>query len=298
MVCGFLVVNDFRRPIDRRRHALPLAQNRRMQLELISHTEEATHRTPILFVHGAWHGAWCWENFLPYFAHHGYAAHALSLRGHGTSEGRDHIRWHSAAKDYVADVAQIVETLDAPPVLVGHSMGGYVVQKYLEQHRAAAGVLLASVPVSGALRFAARTLVRHPWTMLMAQLRLNPYLLVGTPELAKEALLSAEISDADLQRHFARLQQESARMQVEMLVTKRPRPKKVSTPMLVVAGERDQVFSVAEEAATAEAYGTTVEVVPTAHDMMLEPNWQLVADRMLTWISATVPGTTTARRLP
>ena len=63
-------------------------------------------------------------------------------------------------------------------------MGGYVVQKYLEQHRAAAGVLMASIPVSGALRFVARTTVRHPWTTLKSQMLFNPYLLVGTPELA------------------------------------------------------------------------------------------------------------------
>ncbi|MBC7517162.1 MAG: alpha/beta hydrolase [Alkalinema sp. FL-bin-369] len=47
-----------------------------------------TQRSPIFFVHGAWHAAWCRENFLPYFANHGYAAYAVSLRGHGTSEGR------------------------------------------------------------------------------------------------------------------------------------------------------------------------------------------------------------------
>ena len=261
-----------------------------MKLELISHTDNVKRRTPILFVHGAWHGAWCWENFLPYFSQHGYATHAMSLRGHGTSEGRDHIRWHSAAKGYVADVNQIAETLDEPPVLVGHSMGGYVVQKYLEQHRAAAaGVLMASIPVSGALGFVARTMRRHPWTTIKSQILFNPYLLVGTPELAKEAFFSPDLSDADLHRHFARLQNESVRMQPETLVTKLPHPKKVTTPMLVVAGENDTVFTVKEQAATAAAYGTTLEIVPTAHDMMLEPNWQLVADRILTWIDATVP---------
>ena len=79
-----------------------------MRLELISRTDKVIHKAPVLFVHCAWHGAWCWENFLPYFARQGYAAHALSLRGHGTSEGRERIRWHSAANDYVADVTRIV----------------------------------------------------------------------------------------------------------------------------------------------------------------------------------------------
>jgi pimeloyl-ACP methyl ester carboxylesterase len=45
-----------------------------------------THPSPLLFVHGGQHAAWCWdENFLDYFAAEGYRAVALSLRGHGTS---------------------------------------------------------------------------------------------------------------------------------------------------------------------------------------------------------------------
>ena len=75
-------------------------------------------------------------------------------------------------------------------------------------------------------------------------------------------------------------------MQLEMLASRLPRPAMVSSPMLVVAGERDRIFTVAEQSATAKAYGTTVEIVPTAHDMMLESNWQNVADRILNWISA------------
>ena len=138
-----------------------------MNLELVSYAPQSAPRpTPVLFVHGAWHGAWCWENFLPYFAKHGYEAHALSLRGHGQSEGHAGLRWHSAAQGYVADVAQIAATLRAPPVVVGHSMGGYTVQKYLETHTAPAGVLLASIPASGLLGFDLRAALRHPVAFL------------------------------------------------------------------------------------------------------------------------------------
>jgi pimeloyl-ACP methyl ester carboxylesterase len=92
--------------------------------------------TPILFVHGMWHAAWCWsEHFLPYFARHGYVSHALSLRGHGGSEGWERLRWTSLA-EYVSDVEQVVGHIGRPPVLVGHSMGGVIVQKYLESNGA------------------------------------------------------------------------------------------------------------------------------------------------------------------
>ena len=44
------------------------------------------HPVPLLFVHGGWHAAWCWDDhFLDFFAAAGYRAVALSLRGHGTS---------------------------------------------------------------------------------------------------------------------------------------------------------------------------------------------------------------------
>jgi pimeloyl-ACP methyl ester carboxylesterase len=87
-----------------------------MQLEVITNIKHSTHQSPILFVHGAWHAAWCWENFLPYFVDRGYAAYAVSLRGHGASEGRNGIRWYSAAHDYVADIAQVIQTFPQPPI--------------------------------------------------------------------------------------------------------------------------------------------------------------------------------------
>jgi pimeloyl-ACP methyl ester carboxylesterase len=256
-----------------------------MQLEVIANVKNETRPAPILFVHGAWHAAWCWENFLPYFAQQGYASYAVSLRGHGASAGRDKIRWHSAAHGYVADVAQIAQTLTKPPILVGHSMGGYVVQKYLETHTAAAGVLLASIPVSGILGFGVRFALRHPWPFLKAHALLNPWHMVATPELMHDTFFSPHVPAEEIARHFARLQPESFKMELETMVLNLPQPNRVKTPLLVLAGANDRVFSVAEEQATARAYGTEAEIFPDmAHDMMLEPNWQPVAERILRWL--------------
>jgi len=74
-----------------------------MKLETIHEAPASvTGAVPILFEHGMWHAAWCWaERFLPYFARHGYPAHALSLRCHGGSEGREPF-CGSFMADYVA----------------------------------------------------------------------------------------------------------------------------------------------------------------------------------------------------
>ena len=78
--------------------------------------------------------------------------HALSGQGRLPllcgSEGRDHIDWHSIA-DYVEDITRVVDWLGESPILIGHSMGGFVLQKYLEHHEATAAVLLCSVPPQG-----------------------------------------------------------------------------------------------------------------------------------------------------
>jgi pimeloyl-ACP methyl ester carboxylesterase len=261
-----------------------------MNLEVREYAKNATRPTPILFVHGAWHGAWCWENFLPYFFDRGYASHAVSLRGHGQSDGQDKIRSHSAAKGYVADVAAVVKALPTPPILVGHSMGGYVVQKYLEQNAAPAAVLLASIPVSGILGFGIRYCMRHPLVFLKAHFTLDLLELVGTPELARDALFS-DLTEADLRRYVPQLQSESFRMELETMLLSLPNPKKVlahDTPILVLAGEKDRVFSTKEQRDTARAYGVErdMNIFPgMAHDMMLEPNWQQVAEYILAWLA-------------
>jgi alpha-beta hydrolase superfamily lysophospholipase len=257
-----------------------------MNLEIISKYPDAeTRPAPLLFVHGAWHGAWCWdEHFLSYFASKGYHAHALSLRGHGSSEGRNGLRWNRIG-DYVADVADVAETMDTPPVVIGHSMGGLVVQKYLESHRAPAGVLLASVPPAGALRTALSIARRHPWAFLKANLGLSLYPVIGTPKLAREAFFTEKTPSETLDKYFACLQDESYLAFLDMLFFNLPKPEKVETNLLVLGAEKDTIFTPYEIEATARAYRAAPEIwAGMAHDMMLDKNWRSVADRIIEWL--------------
>lgn len=258
-----------------------------MKLELISkHPASGAHATPLLFVHGAWHGAWCWdEHFLDYFALHGFAAHALSLRGHGASEGRSRLRWTRLA-EYVADVAQVAEQLPHLPVVIGHSMGGAVVQKYLETYSAPAGVLLASVPPAGALATTLRLARRHPIAFAKVNLTLSLFPLVSTPLLAREAFFAANLNDDQVLSYAKRLQDESYLGFLDMLALNLPRPKRVKAPMLVLGAARDTIFHPNEVDATARAYHTQAVIFPDmAHDMMLDAGWQAVAERILSWLN-------------
>jgi len=257
-----------------------------MQLETVTREPKGSPRpTPVLFIHGAFHGAWCWtENFLPYFAEHGYTSHALSLRGHGDSEGRERLR-RTRIADYVADVEQVIGGLPQTPILVGHSMGGLIIQKYLEKHPAPAGVLLASVPVRGLLKTIARIALRHPLAFLKANVTLSLYPIIGTPRLAGEAFFSLDMPAERRDSYFGRMQDESYFAFLDMLALNLPSPKKMDVPLLVLGAESDFFFSPSEVEATARAYKTQAECFPNmAHDMMLEAGWQSVADCILRWL--------------
>jgi pimeloyl-ACP methyl ester carboxylesterase len=258
-----------------------------MLLELISkHPPPNPRPTPLLFVHGAWHAAWCWdEHFLDYFAQHGFAAYALSLRGHGASEGRGRLRWTRVAQ-YVADVAQVAAQLPHAPVLIGHSLGGAVVQKYLEAHSAPAGVLLASVPPAGALATTLRIARRHPVQFAKVNLTLSLWPLVATPELAREAFFSESLPDEQVRAYARRLQDEGYLGFLDILVLNLPRPRRVTAPMLVMGAAQDTIFHPYEVEATARAYHTQAVIFSDmAHDMMLEAGWQRVADHMIAWLN-------------
>jgi pimeloyl-ACP methyl ester carboxylesterase len=257
-----------------------------MNLEIIVQEPETAKRsTPLLFIHGMWHGAWCWaEHFLPYFARHGYKAYALSLRGHGASEGNERLR-STKLSEYVADIEQVVNGMDRAPVLIGHSMGGMVIQKYLESHQIPAAVLMASAPPKGLLASTLRIARRHPLIFLKVNLTQSLYPAVGTPDMCKEVLFSADMPKQQVDAYFTRLQDESYHAYMDMMLFNLPKLKRVESPLLVLGAVNDKAISVYEVEATAQTYGVRAELfTDMAHNMMLEAGWQAVADRILSWL--------------
>lgn len=246
----------------------------------------AANETPLLFVHGGCHAAWCWdEHFLDYFAGHGFDAAAVSLRGHGGSS-LDKPLAKCSMKDYVADVRSVAESLERPPVLIGHSCGGFIVQKYLEQYTAPAGVLMASTPPSGILRASMRVWKRHPWVGMRANTIGQSHEVFNTPRLAREILYSAHTPEEVVVAGAQRVEPDSMRAVFTDQVFDRPHPERVSTQLLVLGGEDDGMITNDEVRATARAYNTEAILFPRmGHNMMVEPGWREVADCIIGWLS-------------
>lgn len=73
----------------------------------------------VLLVHGAWHGAWCWEALRPILERAGRDVHVVDLP---TVHAAD--KAHLGLADDADTVRAAIQAIDGPVVVVGHSYGG------------------------------------------------------------------------------------------------------------------------------------------------------------------------------
>jgi len=241
------------------------------------------HRTPLLFVHGAWHASWCWEeNFVPFFAKEGFVCHAFDFRGHGQSEGRENLHNYHLT-DYVDDLSQVVGAAKQMPVLIAHSMGGLVAQKYAQDHDVAGLVLLAPVPVTGVGYGYARA---HPTAFLKFLLTRKGKAMISGEKLSKSLFFSQNISDESLHKYYQKLQDESFRALSETGRGTKWKPLKNNPPLLIVEAGRDSVISKKGLAETAKLYGTDLaRLDDLAHDVMIDVEWRKTAELVNSWLN-------------
>ena len=248
-----------------------------------------TKRPPLLFVHGAFAGAWMWtDTFMPYFAKAGYPCYALSLRGHGESFGGEHIDWHSIS-DYVDDVRKVVDWLGCDPVLVGHSMGGFIVQKYLEHRDAAGAILLCSVPPQGLVASQFHLMLQKP-QLFMEINRIVAGNYTDTQTL-QDALFVSEVEQEVLGTWLTRMQAESHRAIWDMSMFNLPNLLQMHRPPMWIGGaEMDALVPAFLVQSTAQTYGLPAHIFRNmGHAVTHEKEWPLVVAALQEWLAGIKP---------
>ncbi|GAA1822653.1 alpha/beta hydrolase [Planosporangium flavigriseum] len=247
-------------------------------LELLSAMPAVADSTkpPLLFVHGLGHGAWCWEHWLRESATRGYAGYAVSLRGHGGSAGT--LRT-ARLSHYVKDVIHTAASLPRRPVLVGHSMGGLVVQQALARYAAHAGVLVAPVPAHPAVGSLASIARQHPLDAVRMTL--------GGSLPLRPRYLFAGLDPSEAQQQAHRCGPESPFAQYQLLLHRPPAPPRGRAPVLVLATPNDRLVPISDVRRTAQRYGATLREFPgMGHDLMLDRDWLSPLETTLDWLPA------------
>lgn len=250
--------------------------------------KKANGHPPLVFIHGGYIHSACWDlNFLPHFTQLGYHCHALDLSGHGNSEGRDEL--HQFGIDhYAGDVAQLVADLPRPPVLIGHSMGALVVQRYLEKGNAAGVVMMAPVPTTGLAACSLQLNARQPDFLQEAARAVRGRYTENTARVMREVYFSPDVTAEQFAAFKPMVQDESTTAIAEMmaLAWRPPSRGRPRIPALVMGGELDAIFPSNLLHFTASGWMAETCVIPRAgHMIMMEPQWRAAAAKIENWLA-------------
>ena len=244
-----------------------------------------TRKPPLLFIHGGCCDSWCWEpHFLPWFAARGWPSYAVSLRGHGASGGADQL-FMAGLDDYVADVEHVAGGLDAPPVLIGHSMGAAIAERMMATRPIRGAGLLAPVPPTGLLPVAARLATTHP-DYASHMISLDPTRLADDVLKAlRPFYFSKRVDPAILKEAVLHLNGESPRALFDLSMRLHWAEPQANSPVFVLGTAGDQISVRSDVEATARHHSVAATILPgMGHMLMLEPEWADAAQVLADWI--------------
>lgn len=267
-------------------HTSPVLETERAGYPTLeSHPDHATG-IPVVLLHGAFADNETFRSWLPLWADAGHPAIAPLRRGR-CGFGPDKARGLTFA-DYLADTIAVLDTLDQPPILVGHSLGGLIAQKLAEQGRASAVVLVASAPP--AMLTAQPIALPHFGPQL-------PRILAGRPFIvgprACSTLALNEMPAEQRPAVHARLTHESGAVYRALMAgSVKVDAAKVDVPVYVVGGTEDRIVSTGLVEKTAAHYGTRAHLLPgRGHWLVGEPGWESLVAEVIAWCDrATVTG--------
>ncbi len=248
----------------------------------------------VVLVHGAFAGPWCFDDYRAFLTERGWTCHVPALRYHDgdpTAEPPPDFA-DTSVLDYVSDIAAFVRTLETPPVLLGHAVGGLIAQKVAAMGLASGLVLInpnaawGMLPETDDERAVARAFMEQGpfWKAPMR---------VAFDLIAPYAF--NKLDDATQHAVFERLGPEPGRVMFEMFFWMFDDRRavaidfdRVACPVLVVSGEEDRAVRHAVGREIAAKYGekgTFHLARGHAHYLFMEPGWEDVAGYCADWMT-------------
>jgi len=216
-----------------------------------------------LLIHGACHGAWCWDRVLPLLDHGAHQARAIDLPAHG----RD--RTPPATASLALYARAIAAAIDDPVVLVGHSAAGFAITAAAElaPDRIVALVYLAAyVPRPGQSLADLRR--AGPSQPLRAAIRVAPDRLSFSldRDLVADALYHDCPPDAVAMACANLCPEPIAPQETALTLT----PRSASLPRHYIRCAEDRAIPSEYQAAMAATWpGTSVTTLPASHSPFL-----------------------------
>jgi non-heme chloroperoxidase len=259
-----------------------------------------SERTPVVFVHGLWLHSDSWTAWMDLFREHGYEPSAPGWPGDAPSVEDARKNPGSVAgfgvNDVVAEYTKAITKLDRKPVVVGHSFGGLIVQRLLDEGSALAAVSIDAAPIKGVLNL-------PPSALKVASIALrNPANRKRSVSLTKEQFrygFGNAISEEESNDLFERwtIPSPGKPLFEAALANFSPNsPTKVNVknnsrgPLLLIAGGQDRTAPAKIQRTMKKLHSKSSAVTDfkefpdKGHSLALDSGWREVADYSLEWL--------------
>lgn len=257
-------------------------------------------RQPVVLVHGLWCLASSWRNWQALLEDRGYAVVAVDWPGDPsdveTARAGGGSLGGTSLATVVEHVREVVAQLDRTPILIGHSMGGLVVEIVAGDGVAAATIAIGPAQMKGV------------WTLPATVLKALGPILADPRNLARTVMLNESqfkyIFATTLdEAEAAELYQECIPAPAKPLFevgTANLNPRAVSAvdtanpargPLLMLAGEKDTVtpYSIVEAAYKRQRKNPNptelVEILNAGHSFVVDHHWSDLAGRTLEFLA-------------
>ncbi|HJP88217.1 MAG TPA: alpha/beta hydrolase [Candidatus Limnocylindrales bacterium] len=253
----------------------------------------------IVFLHGAWVTAACWERMQPWFEARGYRTLAPSWPG--KDRPVEAIRADPSALaglgvgEIVAAYEKVVRGLEQPPILIGHSFGGLFTQILLDRGLGAAGVAIDSAPPRGiwafeptAVRSLITVLLQWPWRKVARWKYSNfRYAFVSAlPDAEARAAYDRHVVPETIRIFFqsaVALMNPKSPIRVNFANATR-------APLLLIAGGKDRIVPPVINRRNYRAYAKSPartdfkEFPGRVHWIIAQGGWEEVAEHIANWL--------------
>jgi pimeloyl-ACP methyl ester carboxylesterase len=263
-------------------------------------------RRTVVLVHGFWVTPRSWEEWTAHYerrGHHVIAPAYPGLEVEVEALNADPSPIAALTLPAIVDhLSSVVRALPEPPILIGHSAGGTLVQLLLDRGLGAAGVALNSAPTEG-VKVLPLSQLRSTWPAFRNPA--NRHRAVGlTPEQWHYAFTNTSSEEESLQLHRRYHVPASGRiLWSSVLANLMPGPQDAHVdyandarpPLLFVSGSEDHLMPPSVQRSNARHYtGDTVteieEYAGYPHLLTAQPGWQEIADHVLDWASSHAAG--------
>jgi alpha-beta hydrolase superfamily lysophospholipase len=257
-------------------------------------------RGPLMLIHGAWLSSGSWDTFATYFRDLGFEVSAPEWpRKEGDvsalRDSADDIKGLGIT-EIVDHYASAIEQLGEPPVLVGHSFGGLIVELLLDRELGRAGVAMSPAPPKGILVLpfsslkAAAPALAHPskWHRVVPlTLEEFTYGFVNTfsPEDAKAAYEKYAVPETGQILYEAGFANFHLHPPTEVHFKNAER-----APLLVVGADKDNTVPASlshkqyKKYEKSDARTDYLEFAGRPHLMMVAEGWEEIASAIDAWL--------------